>query len=138
MLKTLLQHSVPEISTKEAYQQKDNALFLDARATEEFQVSHLKGAKIIGYAKINWPVLKGVAKNQPIIVYCSVGYRSEKVAEKLINAGYSKVSNLYGGIFAWINAGHPVYKQDQLTQKVHPYNRRWGKWLNKGEATYKP
>jgi predicted sulfurtransferase len=75
-------------------------------------------------------------KDTPIIVYCSVGYRSEKVAEQIIAAGYTQVSNLYGGIFEWVNEEQPVYDTKGKTQKVHAYNKVWGVWLRKGKKVY--
>jgi hypothetical protein len=51
--------------------------------------------------------------------------------------GYKEVYNLYGGIFKWINSGFPVVDAHQNeTLNIHPYNERWGKWLNKGIKKY--
>ena len=70
-------------------------------------------------------------------MYCSVGYRSEKISEKLIAAGFTDVSNLYGGIFEWVNIGRPVYKaSNQKTNRVHTYNKEWSKWLRTGIKVY--
>ena len=81
--------------------------------------------------------LKGVDKETTIVVYCSVGYRSEKVGERLKKAGFKKVLNLYGGIFDWVNKGFPVYDNSgNQTKKVHAYDKSWGKWLTKGEKIY--
>ncbi len=76
-------------------------------------------------------------KDSPIIVYCSVGYRSERVGEKLKSAGFKNVKNLYGGIFQWVNEGHPVVnKKDHWTDSVHTYNKNWSQWLTKGIKVY--
>jgi len=58
------------------------------------------------------------------------------VSEKLLSAGYQHVSNLYGGIFEWVNQGNPLYNENGPTSKVHAYSRTWGVWLNKGEKVY--
>ncbi len=50
-----------------------------------------------------------IGEESKVVVYCSVGYRSEKIAEKLKAAGYKNVFNLYGGIFEWENQNLPVY-----------------------------
>jgi rhodanese-related sulfurtransferase len=47
-----------------------------------------------------------------------VGYRSEKVTEKLQKAGFTQVSNLYGGIFEWVNQGYPIVNQSGATSDV--------------------
>lgn len=71
-----------------------------------------------------------------VIVYCSVGYRSERIGEKLQDAGFINVQNLYGGIFKWVNEGMPVYNSIGPTKQVHGYSRSWGVWLQKGEKVY--
>ncbi len=132
LLDTMLSHSVTEIDVKEAVALPDDVIFLDARAKEEFAVSHIKGAI---WADGN--ELQTLDKNKTIIVYCSIGVRSEHLTKKLKDAGFTDVRNLYGGIFEWVNQGHPVYHEGEETQKVHAYNKTWGIWLEKGEKVYK-
>lgn len=136
LLHTLLSHNVPEISVQEAAVNASQYLFLDAREAEEYEISHIARARWVGYETFNLSCLKGEDKNTPIIVYCSVGYRSEKIAEKLLAAGFQKVWNLYGGIFEWVNAGNPVYNAAGPTEEVHAYSRSWGVWLKRGKKVY--
>jgi len=89
----------------------------------------LKGAKNFDSVAA---VKTAVASNaQPIVVYCSVGYRSSALAEKLARAGMTNVFNLEGSIFAWANEGRPVYRGDTLLNpaQVHPFNTKWGQLL---------
>ena len=136
MLKALLSHSVPEIQVQEAARDTAGILFLDAREPKEYAVSHLRGAREVGYDHFDIQSISSVQKNQRIVVYCSVGYRSEKIAEKLLAAGFTNVANLYGGIFEWVNQGNPVYDEKGETDQVHAYSRTWGIWLKKGEKVY--
>ena len=137
LLKQLLSHSVREISVQEAVAKPTGILFLDAREEREYEVSHIKSAIPVGYDDFTLATVKDIPKNQRIIVYCSVGYRSEKVAEKLQAAGYTNVVNLYGGIFEWVNEGHEVVgPSGHPTTKVHAYNAAWGVWLKNGEKVY--
>lgn len=136
MLKTLLTHNVKEIGAKDAIQDS-NAVFLDAREKKEFEVSHIKNAIWVGYDDFDISRLKGIPKSKRIIVYCSVGYRSEKITEKLTQNGYTHVSNVVGGIFEWVNLGYPLVDNNgKPTEKVHAYSKTWGIWLNKGEKVY--
>ncbi len=136
-LKFLLSHSVEEISVKDAAELHGKAIFLDSRAKKEYTVSHIKGAKWIGYDEFDTSSLKGISKDKTIIVYCSVGYRSEKITKKLNKLGYKSVSNLYGGMFEWVNQGEKVYtNEDVATLKVHAYNKTWSKWLKRGVKIY--
>ena len=76
-------------------------------------------------------------KNAKIVVYCSLGIRSEIVADKLIKQGYTNVYNLYGGIFEWKNNNYNVIDTlGNTTEKVHTFNKDWSKWLFKGEKVY--
>jgi rhodanese-related sulfurtransferase len=137
-LKTLLSHTVPEVSVVQAKELK-GVLLLDARESKEYTVSHIAGAKFVGYDQFNMNELTAIEPNQKIVVYCSVGYRSEKVAEKIIAAGFKDVSNLYGGIFEWINQDNPVVDSlGRATTNIHAYSKTWGVWLNKGNKVYDP
>jgi len=104
-------------------------LLLDVRTRAEFDVSHLRDAVHVEpeapVSAVHFP------KDQPLVTYCSVGYRSGAFAEKLRSAGYSKVSNLEGSIFRWANEGRPLFRDGKTVSKVHPYNRTWGLLLQK-------
>ncbi|WP_298879304.1 rhodanese-like domain-containing protein [uncultured Polaribacter sp.] len=117
-----------------------NAILLDARETKEFKISHLKDAICVGYDNFN--INNTIAKlpkdkNAKIVVYCSLGIRSEIVADKLIKEGYTNVFNLYGGIFEWKNNNFQVIDTlGKNTEKVHTFNKDWSKWLKKGKKVY--
>lgn len=122
---------------KKVEKTKTPLLIIDARERNEFNASHIKNAKYVGYDNFKMKTLKDVDKETTIVVYCSVGYRSERVGEKLKKDGYKKVLNLYGGIFDWVNKGFPVYDDSgNQTKKVHAYDKSWGKWLTKGDKVY--
>ncbi len=138
MLHNLLSHSVPETGVLEASRDSSSSVFLDAREPREYAVSHIAGAIHVGYDHFDLEKLpKTLPKNQRLVVYCSVGYRSEKVTEKLQKAGFTNVSNLYGGLFEWVNRGLPVVNQAGATQDVHAFSRSWGVWLKKGRKVYR-
>lgn len=131
----LLSHSVPEISVDEA-SRRDSVVYLDARSLEEFAVSRIPGAYWVGFDDFSLDRVSAVPRHHPVVVYCSVGYRSEKITEDLRAAGFREVSNLYGGIFEWVNQGLPVEDRLGPTMKVHAYNRAWGRWLLRGDKVY--
>ncbi len=135
LVKTLISHSIPEIKPDELLGKE--VLFLDTREKVEFDVSHIPGAIHVGYNDFDIESVKSIDKSVSIVLYCSVSYRSEKIGEKLIEAGYEDVSNLYGGIFEWHNTGHEVVDSTGLaTDRVHGYGKLWGKWLFKAEVVY--
>ncbi len=105
-------------------------VLLDVREREEFEVSHLQGARLATHLSMALGVLQATPKDTPIVVYCSVGMRSSELASKLKQSGYTQVSNLEGSIFEWANAGLPVYRGNQLQTMVHPFSRKWSALLN--------
>lgn len=136
VLKTLYKHDVPLISCEKANLLK-SPLFLDTRAYAEFNVSHIAQAQWVGYEEFTLDKVKNIDKGTPIVVYCSIGVRSERIGRKLIAAGFTRVQNLYGSIFEWVNQGYPVVDSTgQPTLRVHAYSPAWGVWLNKGEKVY--
>lgn len=141
LLQSFNSQNIPYITVDELYhlQQSQSVFILDAREREEFEVSHIASAQFIGYSHFSIPsdLKKSRDKNIPIVVYCSLGLRSEKIAEKLVKKGYSDVKNLYGGIFTWKNNGFAVVDSlGNTTEKVHAYSLLWGMWLTKGEKVY--
>ena len=109
----------------------ERPLILDVREKEEYEVSHLKGAVSALTEKEALQALEGVPPDRPVVLYCSVGYRSSEMAGFLQKSGFKEVYNLEGSIFAWANEGRPVYRGDERVSKVHPYDRVWGKLLKK-------
>ena len=139
MLKTYNSESVPYISIQELAMPKTNTVLLDARELPEYEVSHLKNAIHVGYNDFALDeITKNLAdKDQVIVVYCSLGIRSETIAQKLKNNGYANVYNLYGGIFEWKNNNFEVYNsQGKVTDSVHAFSKAWDKWLKKGIKVY--
>ncbi len=117
--------SIPYITVAELVQ-KENIVLLDSREKIEYETSHIKNAVCVGYDKFKLKKIKKLLpkdKTKPIVVYCSLGIRSEDVAEKLKEAGYTNVYNLYGGIFEWKNQNQTVIDTNgQTTENVHTFN----------------
>ena len=121
--------NVPAMTTQELADLLQNGddlppIVIDARKNEEFAVSHLPNAH---HARDVAAVQQlGITPNQPIVVYCSIGYRSARLVEKLQEAGFSSAKNLAGSIFQWANEGRPVMRDGEIVEEVHPYNTAWG------------
>lgn len=138
-IEATITHSIPIITVEQLEKKLNtpNLVLLDARETNEYKVSHLPNALQVGYDNFNLKKITPIDKEAIVVIYCSIGYRSEKIGEQLKKKGYHKVYNLYGGIFEWVNAGHKVVdNKKQPTTKVHTYNKEWSKWLEKGTKIY--
>jgi rhodanese-related sulfurtransferase len=134
-------NSVEYISVEELVQLKTahpNVKLLDAREPSEYSISHIQDAIYAGYDDFTLEAIQDkISKNDTIVVYCSIGVRSENIGEELQDAGYQHVFNLYGGIFDWFNKGHKVfYQSEKPTERIHSYNRFWGKYLERGQKVY--
>ena len=140
LLKKFNTESVPYISVDDLKKETEKVILLDAREPKEFKVSHIQNATCVGYDNFNLnKTIKKLPTNKDtkIVVYCSLGIRSEDVAEQLKKAGYTNVYNLYGGIFEWKNDDNTVVNsKNKSTNKVHTFNKDWSKWLLKGEKIY--
>lgn len=138
-MQSMYNHTVPLIDQQalKELQQQQEIFVLDTREAEEFAVSHLPNALHVGYKNFDLKSVKDIPKNAPVIVYCSVGYRSERIGETLRKAGYENVFNLYGGIFDWKNNENTVINnKNEPTDSVHTYNKKWSQWLYKGTKVY--
>ena len=94
---------VRSISTADLAKSQIKPVLLDVRTAAEFQVSHLSGAQRVD------PDASSVAlpKDTPIVTYCSVGYRSAKLAQRLQEAGFTNVRNLESSFWRkWLEPKH--------------------------------
>ncbi|MDB2462947.1 rhodanese-like domain-containing protein [Algibacter sp.] len=132
-------HSIPYITPQELAMPKTNVVLLDSRELKEYKTSHLKNAIHVGYDHFEIHKVEEMIpdKNAEIVVYCSVGIRSESIGDSLKKAGYTHVKNLYGGIFEWKSNDFPVYNNiEKETDSIHTFNKVWSKWLRKGIKVY--
>ncbi len=125
----------PMISIKE-FKMLKKKIIVDVREKKEFSISHIQFAKNYPYSDFSFEEFQNqYDKKTPIIIYCSVGYRSGKIAEKLNKYGY-KVFNLYGGIFNWVNSKEKVYNSNGQTKEIHTYNKKWSQLVKFGKKVY--
>jgi rhodanese-related sulfurtransferase len=130
-----LSFTIPTIDPNGLKKLPPETVLLDAREKKEYEISHIPKAKYCGYNQFEIQKWQHLNKNQPIVVYCSIGYRSEKIAEKFKKAGFTQVYNLYGSIFEWVNQGNQVVDaQEKPTPKIHTFNQSWSKWVKSAHA----
>jgi phage shock protein E len=98
---------IREVSAREANdQQKEGAVLIDVRETEEFSKEHAKGAMHLSRGTIEVTIEEKVPDTAtPIICYCGGGNRSALVADNLQKMGYCNVASLSGGFKSWKDQG---------------------------------
>ncbi|WP_299361567.1 rhodanese-like domain-containing protein [Winogradskyella sp.] len=139
LLKKYNTESIPYITVQELALPNEDAILLDARESKEYNTSHLENAIYVGYDffDINVVTENITDKSTKIVVYCSLGIRSEDVAEQLKKEGYTNVYNLFGGIFEWKNNDFTVFdNNNEPTEDVHTFSKEWSQWLLKGNKIY--
>ncbi len=140
-LKAEIRERYPEVSQVsveelEAWLARDERpILLDVRAPEEFGVSRLAGARLASDVEAALEVLGEAGPDRPVVLYCSVGYRSSDLAAKLAERGIPNLHNLEGSIFEWANSGRPVERDGEregaAAPGVHPYDKEWGRLLDR-------
>jgi rhodanese-related sulfurtransferase len=105
--------SVPAIQVEELKQRLDageNLYLLDVRDEYEYEIANI-GGHLIPLPELPNRVNE-LDAGQEIIALCKMGTRSAKAVQLLNQAGFHKVRNLTGGIYAW---------SDRVDPKVRKY-----------------
>lgn len=90
---------------------RQGALLLDVREPGEYSADHAPDAKLIPLGQLDARLQELSAyRDRPVVVMCRSGRRSAKAVELLKEAGFSRVSNLKGGINAWEGDGLAVVR----------------------------
>jgi sodium/bile acid cotransporter 7 len=113
---------VKEVSPQEAMHlvKENRVLFVDVRTPEEQEISMLPSA----ITEEDYLSNSDKYRDKTIIGYCTISYRSGKLAEKLGEEGLEML-NLKGGMLAWVLEGGKVYDESGETMKIHVYGRKW-------------
>ena len=121
------QRKFPEVAgvtaseLKEELEEGHQLLLVDVRKPEEQAISMIPGAITQNEFEQDQESFRG----QPIITYCTAGYRSGLYAKKLQKKGW-EVRNLEGSLLAWTHAGGPLADSSgEPTRRVHVYSADW-------------
>jgi len=101
------------VSTEDAWElyEQGNAFFIDPRGAEAFAAEHIEGAINASPTQGGVDSLAWIAAADPyVIAYAAVGSQRQAgvLADKLLEAGFKKVTVLLDGLEGWKRAGHPV------------------------------
>ena len=132
---------VQHLSTEQLAERLKSApnalILLDTRSAAEYAVSRIANAMHAPDVAAAQAVLAQHA-GKTAVLYCSVGYRSAALVEKLQELSAASVSaqvfNLEGSMFEWANQGRAV----ALSTKVHPFNKAWSGLLKRDLWAHQP
>lgn len=113
-------------------------LLLDVRSEDEYRVSHLPGAIRVEPGGELPESLRSLPRDTPMVAYCSVGYRSAQLVERMKKEGFTQAKNLEGSIFEWANEGYPLERDGKPVYEVHPFDENWGRLLDPALRSYQP
>jgi adenylyltransferase/sulfurtransferase len=80
---------------------KGEVILLDVRTAEEYVLCNIPGALLIPLNDLPKQIDQ-LDRTKEIIVYCKSGARSRSASQILSQEGFTHITNLTGGILAWI------------------------------------
>jgi rhodanese-related sulfurtransferase len=97
-----------EVSASQAYDMyRSGATFVDVRTQAEWDQGHIPDSLLIPIEEL--PNRLGeLSKDKDIVVVCRTGVRSKEGETMLLQAGFTRVTCLSGGLRAWAAAGYPL------------------------------
>lgn len=106
----ILQRALPtkgvkQLSTTDLKEEliNNNKQFIDVRTSGEFKGNHIRGFKNIPLHQLSQKADKELSKEKEVIVICQSGMRSQKASKVLKKLGFTKVTNVKGGMSAWVS-----------------------------------
>lgn len=97
-----------EISVEEAVAKRDaGAFILDVRQPEEWNEFHVPDSTLMPLSELASRVDE-LPKDQEIVIVCRSGNRSAQGRDILLNAGFTQVTSMAGGLTQWKAAGYPT------------------------------
>jgi rhodanese-related sulfurtransferase len=104
------------VEAKELFLKKA-AIIIDARPNDDYEKGHIKGAHSLPWDEVEqkfMTVTKDISNDTPIITYCDgeTCELSHKLANFLLDFGFTNVRILVNGWTMWQNADLPIEKED--------------------------
>jgi len=119
----------PQTAMKLAKSSK--VVFVDIREAREQQISMIPGS--VTEEEFRDDLDK--YRNHIVIAYCTISYRSGKLARKLRKQGII-MANLRGGLLAWVHEGGKVVDSKGETKRIHVYREDWNYLPKSFEAVW--
>jgi sulfur-carrier protein adenylyltransferase/sulfurtransferase len=91
----------------ELLRSSDPPMLVDVRTSAEFALGHLPGAASIPSNQLVERAAE-LSKARTVVLYCSVGARSDRAGRELRELGFTRVRHLHGGLAAWASEVDPT------------------------------
>jgi rhodanese-related sulfurtransferase len=106
--------ALPEIEPRvlaERLARGDDLVLVDVREPHEWAICRLEGALLVPIGTLGEAQAK-LPRDRELVIYCKGGVRGAWVVRQLRAAGFSRLSNLAGGVLRW---------SDEVDSKVLKY-----------------
>ncbi|MDO8280581.1 MAG: rhodanese-like domain-containing protein [Burkholderiaceae bacterium] len=109
-------HEVAVEQAEEAIRAAD--VLIDVREADEYAAGHIPGAVhmsrgMLEFKLSNMPDL--TSRDLHVVLYCKTSGRGALAACALKDMGYLNVQSIAGGYDAWVSAGKPVARPEQVS-----------------------
>ncbi|MFI4919576.1 MAG: rhodanese-like domain-containing protein [Legionellales bacterium] len=95
-------------STLKQWLDAEEALLIDVREPDEYQVARIPGALLKPLSTFSTIELPD-AKDKKLVLHCKAGIRSHKAGELLLAKNpHLELFSLEGGIISWASQGNPI------------------------------
>ncbi|WP_445732392.1 rhodanese-like domain-containing protein [Mariniflexile sp.] len=112
---SVAQEQVKTVSAKEMQtliEAADSVQLIDVRTPQEYKEGHLRNAKNIDFLSSSFSKdINVLDKQKPVFIYCRSGKRSTKSVKEFLDAGFTEIYNLEGGILQWEAQGLNIEKE---------------------------
>jgi molybdopterin/thiamine biosynthesis adenylyltransferase/rhodanese-related sulfurtransferase len=98
--------SITALELKAKVDRGEQPFLLDVRNPEEIAICRIAGSTVISLPELP-NRLDELDRTTPMIVHCKSGVRSAKAIALLRSAGFTRLTNLTGGILAWVKDVDP-------------------------------
>tara|TARA_B110000046_G_scaffold112318_1_gene119474 strand:- start:99 stop:536 length:438 start_codon:yes stop_codon:yes gene_type:complete len=88
----------------------NNAFLIDVRTPGEYKSGHINGSTNIDFNQVDHMkvAFEKLDHNQPMLIYCAAGGRSNKTRVLMAEMGFTQVYELSSGMSGWEAAGKPI------------------------------
>jgi adenylyltransferase/sulfurtransferase len=98
------------LALKSRLDRGEDLLVLDVREPFEWNIARIEGALLVPLGELPGRIGE-LDSVREVVVHCKSGRRSQQAAELLKGAGFSRLSNLAGGIAAWTDEVDPSLRR---------------------------
>ncbi len=97
-----------EVSVADGYQMRENGAFvLDVRELSEWEDGHIPDATLIPLGQLE-SRMDEIPTDQDVLIVCRSGNRSAQARDILLNAGFTNITSMAGGMNQWIANSYEV------------------------------